>query len=279
MTLNKRIMQDVYNNLSIQANGIVINYDDSGIGEIPIVLIHGFPFDKSMWEPQLNYFKLNFRVISYDIRGYGKTTSDERDPDMNLFADDLIAFLDALHIDKAIVCGLSMGGYILLNALNRYPEKIFAVILSDTQCIGDSAETKEKRTKSIASIKERGLTEFASAFVKNVFFKDSYEENLKIIDKIKSVILSTSSQTVTGTLKALAERKDMCFSLREILVPALILVGEEDTITPLTESQRMKDNIPGSKLFIIPKAGHMSNLDQPELFNEYLNNFLSEILI
>lgn len=279
MTLNKKIMQDVYNNLSIQANGIVINYDDSGIGEIPIVFIHGFPFDKSMWEPQLNYFKLNFRVISYDIRGYGKTTSDERDPDMNLFADDLIAFLDALHIDKAIVCGLSMGGYILLNALDRYPEKIFAVILSDTQCIGDSAETKEKRTKSIASIEERGLTEFASAFVKNVFFKDSYEENLKIIDKIKSVILSTSSQTVTGTLKALAERKDMCFSLREILVPALILVGEEDTITPLTESQRMKDNIPGSKLFIIPKAGHMSNLDQPELFNEYLNNFLSEILI
>ena len=105
-------MQDVYNNLSIQANGIVFNYDDSGVGDIPIVFIHGFPFDKSMWEPQINYFKLNYRVISYDIRGYGKTTSDERVLDMNLFADDLISFLDALHIDRAVVCGLSMGGYI-----------------------------------------------------------------------------------------------------------------------------------------------------------------------
>ena len=272
-------MQDVYNNLSIQANGIVFNYDDSGVGDIPIVFIHGFPFDKSMWEPQINYFKLNYRVISYDIRGYGKTTSDERVLDMNLFADDLISFLDALHIDRAVVCGLSMGGYILLNALNRYPEKFTAVILSDTQCIGDSAETKEKRKKSIASIEEKGLTEFASAFVKNVFFKDSYEENLKIINKIEDVILSTSNQTVTGTLNALAQRRDMCFCLSEILIPALIIVGEEDSVTPPAQAQQLKDNIPGSKLFIIPKAGHMSNIEQPELFNKYVNNFLSEIFI
>ena len=272
-------MQDVYNNLSIQANGIVFNYDDSGLGDIPIVFIHGFPFDKSMWEPQKNYFRLNYRVISYDIRGYGKTTSDDRVLDMNLFADDLISFLEALHVDKAIVCGLSMGGYILLNALNRYPENFVAVILSDTQCIGDSIETKDKRKKSIADIEERGLKDFASAFVKNIFFKDSYEENLKIINKIESIILSTSSQTVTGTLNALAQRKDMCFSLREILIRALILVGEEDTVTPPAQAQRMKDNIPGSKLFIIPKAGHMSNIEQPELFNKFVNNFLSEIFI
>ena len=270
-------MHNVYNNLSIQANGIIFNYDDSGVGDIPIVFIHGFPFDKSMWEPQINYFKLNYRVISYDIRGYGKTTSDDRVLDMNLFADDLIIFLDALHIDKAVVCGLSMGGYVLLNSLNRYPEKFAAVILSDTQCIGDSMETKDKRKKAILSIKESGLTDFASAFVKNIFFKDSYDENMKIINKIENIILSTSSQTVVGTLNALAERKDMCFYLSEILIPALILVGEEDTLTPPAQAQRMKDNIPGSKLFIIPKAGHMANIEQPEVFNELLVEYAEDI--
>lgn len=272
-------MQNVYNNLSIQANGILFNYDDSGKGDIPIVFIHGFPFDKSMWEPQINYFKLNYRVISFDIRGYGKTTSDDRALDMNLFADDLIGFLDALHIDKTVVCGLSMGGYILLNALNRYPEKFAAVILSDTQCIGDSMETKDKRQKSIAIIEERGLTDFASTFVKNIFFKDSYDENIEIINKIKDVILSTSSQTVTGTLKALAQRQDMCFSLSGILIPSLIIAGEEDIVTPPAQAQRMNDNIKGSKLFIIPKAGHMANIEQPELFNKIVTNFLSEIII
>src|SRR4051812_26378965 len=115
--------------LSININGITISYTDSGNSSIPLIFIHGFPFDKSTWEPQITALKNTTRVIAYDIRGFGNSTSDNEPASIDLFANDLIAFMDALKISKAIVCGLSMGGYILMNAIGRSPERFEAVIL------------------------------------------------------------------------------------------------------------------------------------------------------
>jgi 3-oxoadipate enol-lactonase len=130
--------QAVEKNLYVDINGITICYDDFGKGLLPIIFIHGFPFDKSSWQPQLDFLRQTHRVIAYDIRGFGNSTSGKEKESIRLFADDLIQFMDALEIDKAIVCGLSMGGYILLNAAFRYPERFEAIVLSDTQCIADS---------------------------------------------------------------------------------------------------------------------------------------------
>ncbi len=271
-------MQNTGINFDIQVNGITINYDDAGKSNIPIVFIHGFPFDKSMWEPQLEYFKSKYRVISYDIRGYGKSTKDKRIASIDLFAEDLIKLLEVLKIDKVVACGLSMGGYILLNALNKFPEKFEAVILADTQCIGDSTETKVKRKKSILQIDENGLHDFAASFVKNIFCKDIQKSNKKIVNKIESLILSISPQTITETLNALAQRKEMCTSLSDISIPVLILCGEEDSVTPLSQSNAMHSTISGSKFLTISGAGHMSNLEQPEVFNKYVDNFISNII-
>ena len=139
----------------IPINNVTICYDDYGDSELPILFIHGFPFDKSTWEPQMEFLKISHRVIAYDIRGFGKSIAGNEKNSISLFADDLVKFMDALAIKKAIVCGLSMGGYILLNAVNRYPEKFEAIILCDTQCIADSPEAKAKRIHTIEKVKNQ----------------------------------------------------------------------------------------------------------------------------
>src|SRR5689334_21491870 len=128
-------LQTTGNDIQIQVNGTTVCYDDLGKGKIPILFIHGFPFDKTSWQPQMQFLKSTNRVIAYDIRGFGKSAAGNEKASIGLFADDLVQLLDALQLDKVIACGLSMGGYILLNALSRYPERFDAIILSDTQCI------------------------------------------------------------------------------------------------------------------------------------------------
>ena len=270
-------IQTTVDDLKINLNGITICYDDFGKGIIPLIFIHGFPFDKSSWQPQMESLKTTHRVIAYDIRGFGKSTADNEKTSMSLFADDLIKLMDALEIDKAVACGLSMGGYILLNAVNRYPDRFKAIILSDTQCIADSPEGKEKRYKTIEHIEAGGLNDFAEGFIKNVFCQESLDDKKELVQRIKTVVLTTSPETITGTLAALAERSEMGTSLSKITVPALILCGKEDKVTPLAQSEILHQHITGSTLHGIAQAGHLSNLEQPELFNRHVTEFISAL--
>lgn len=262
-------------NINITLNGTTICYDDLGAGTIPVIFIHGFPFDKSMWQPQVNFLKSSHRVIAYDIRGFGKSTTGTEKAGISLFADDLIGLMDALQISKAIVCGLSMGGYILLDAIIRYPGRFEAIILSDSQCIADSAETKEKRKSAIQQIEDEGLSKFAEGFVQNVFCKESLINRKDLVEKIKNVILSTTPSVVTATLRALAERDERCSSLHEISIPALILCGTEDSLTPLAQSEFMYSKIINSTFKRIEKAAHLANLEQADEFNGHMNKFIS----
>lgn len=265
------------NDIKIKANDISICYDDLGEGDIPIIFIHGFPFNKSTWQPQIDFLKPTNRIIAYDIRGFGESTANNEKVSISLFADDLVSFMDVLHIKKAIVCGLSMGGYILLNALHRYPSRFAAIILSDTQCIADSPQTREKRNQTIKEIEMEGLNDFATAYIKNIFFTDSLNEKKELTEKMKNIILSTSQKTIIHTMDALAHRHEMCSWLNKITVPALILCGKDDTITPLSQSEYLRNKISNSIFHSIDKAGHLSNLEQPEEFNNHFNNFLFSI--
>lgn len=260
--------------IKVKIDDADICYDDFGESAIPLIFIHGFPFNKSSWQPQMDFLKSKYRVIAYDIRGFGKSTSGNEKPGINLFADDLVTLMDVLQIKKAIVCGLSMGGYILLNAINRYPKRFHAIILSDTQCIGDSAEAKEKRYKTIQQIETDGLTDFTEAFIKNVFCQESLNNKKELVEKVKNMILSTKTEAVTGTLAALAQRQEKCFSLNEISVPALILCGKEDIVTPLIQSEFLHTHIKDSKLHSLNNAGHLANLEQADEFNKFVNDFV-----
>jgi len=258
----------------IIVEGNEVAYFDEGNREITVVFIHGFPFNKSMWEQQLVLLRDHYRVIAYDVRGHGNTSAHANEFSILQFTGDLLAFLDQLEIEKVIICGLSMGGYIALHAMESFPNKITGLILSDTQCSADTEEARGKRMKAIELIKNDGLEHYASDSVKNLFAPFSLENQKDKVDFIKNTILKTPPDNICKTLMALANRKEKCSTLEKIKVPVLIMVGEEDKVTPLAAATKMHELIEESALHSIKNAGHLSNLENPEEFNTHLKNFL-----
>ncbi len=256
-------------------NNLAVHYVEHGPASgLPLVYIHGFPFSLEMWESQLNAFAENCRTIAYDIRGHGASDPGDGQYTIDFFVDDLLALLDHCGIEKAVLCGLSMGGYITLRTLERAPERVKGVILSNTRSESDSNEAKIKRSNAIRMIKLRGAAEFAEDFVKTIFAKETTQSRPELVEKIKRIILNTSPLAVCGTQLALAARTDSTPMLSTINVPALILVGEHDILTPPSASQSMHEKIAGSEMHIIPGAAHLSNLENTELFNKVVGTFL-----
>ncbi|HSO88107.1 MAG TPA: alpha/beta fold hydrolase [Draconibacterium sp.] len=268
-------MRNSGNNIKITANSITVNYTDEGPENAPVIIfIHGFPFNKEMWNKQMEVLSENFRVIAYDIRGHGNSYSGTDDFSVELFVKDLLSLMDSLEIEKTVLCGLSMGGYIALNAMENHPSRFDALILCDTSCIADSPEAKGKRTKAIEGIWENGIEKFADESIKNFFAQESFITKRDVIAEVREIIINTTEKSVIKTLLALSRRKETCTTLWKIKVPVLILVGEEDKITPREAAQFMHDKINGSVMSVIENAGHLSNLENPDQFNKQLINFL-----
>ncbi len=268
-----------YQNLLTEANNVTLSYNDVGEGNIPIIFLHGYPFDKSTWKIQMDSLKSTYRVIAFDIRGFGKSTDEMTELSIDLFAEDLVSFMDKLNIKKSIVCGLSMGGYIALNAIIRFPERFKALILCDTQCISDTAEVKENRYTTIEQINNEGLELFIEKFVKSVFHPETIVNKTELVENLRKVVIANSKDIITSGLIALAERTGTCSSLETIQIPTLIICGENDKLTPVTQSQFMHELIKYSTLKIITGAGHVSNLEQPDEFNKHLLEFLNTLNI
>lgn len=258
-------------------NGINLYYNDIGSPESPIILIHGFPFSSEMWKGQiqtLQSYKKNLRVITYDLRGHGQSDVGDGQYTIELLVNDLIALLEYLKITKAILCGFSMGGYVALRAIEREPDRFSALILCDTMSTADSNEAKIKRATSIELIKREGIAPYGAPFLKAVFAPQTFDTNLGIIEELRRIILSNSPLGICGALLAMAGRTDSSEALAKIGVPTLILAGEHDAVTPPTVAKSMHDRIPNSELYLISDAGHMSNLENPVMFNEHLAKFL-----
>lgn len=256
---------------------ISINYIERGpTSGLPLVFIHGFPFSLEMWEPQLRVFSDKYRSVAYDVRGHGSSDVGDGQYSIEFFVDDLLALLDHLGIEKTVLCGLSMGGYIALRTLERFPGRVKGVILCDTRSEADSNEAKIRRSNTVKSIKVRGVKEFAEDFVKSIFAKETLQSKPEIVDRIKRIILNTSPLGICGTQLALASRTDTTPMLSSISVPALILVGEHDSLTPPSAAQALHEKIAGSELHIIPNAAHVSNLENTEMFNARIASFLNK---
>ncbi|MBA2583807.1 MAG: alpha/beta fold hydrolase [Bacteroidetes bacterium] len=230
-----------------------------------------------MWDPQVQALMDNYRVITYDIRGHGNSDSGNEDFSIELFVKDLIGLINALEIDKTFLCGLSMGGYIALNAIENYPHYFNALILSDTQCIADTPEVKEKRMKTIEKIKENGVEKYADESIKNLFATESFTTKVKETITVKEMIVNTSEKSLCNTLLALSLRNETCSNLNQIKVPILIMVGKEDKITPPDASWLMHEKTHNSLLIPIEQAGHLANLENPIIFNDSLISFVQQI--
>ncbi|CAN5329029.1 hypothetical protein BH23BAC3_BH23BAC3_23180 [soil metagenome] len=207
-------MRNLGKSLEITLNGISVSYTDDGLQDAPVIFfIHGFPLNKSLWSSQVDALEKNFRVITYDIRGHGESEVGPDTLSINLFSDDLIRLMDELGIKSGIICGLSMGGYIALNAILKYPDRLDALILCDTQCSADTTETSENRMSDIEFIKKNGVKEYAEKSVSNLFMPESIDNRSAELESVKKMIKEMSVATLTRTLRALADRRETCNNL------------------------------------------------------------------
>ena len=271
-------MRYIGTDIETKINNHTISYTDEGPDNAPvIILIHGFPFNKSMWNKQVEMLIENWRVIAYDIRGFGNSDAGTLDFSIELFVDDLLGLMDTLKIETAMLCGLSMGGYIALNAMEKFPKRFNALILCDTNCFADTHEAKDKRMKSIENIQGKGLEQYANDSVKNLFAPESFVTNKEKIEVVKETIMETAEPSIVKTLFALSRRKETCTNLHRISIPVLIMVGKEDQITPPDDARMMQKSIKGSILKIIEHAGHLSNIENSYEFNIQLEKFVASV--
>lgn len=261
--------------MRIKTNGCRTYYKQvNKEAETTVIFIHGFPFSHKMWQEQMDVLPKHIRGIAYDVRGHGYSEVGDGMYTVELFTDDLAALMEKLNVEKAILCGLSMGGYIAMRLAIKYPEKVSGLILCDTRAEADTNEARLKRAAAIQKVKSEGLESYAADSVKTLLAPASLD-NKALVQKTERMIEDTSRLAVCGTLLALASRLDSAESLDEIKVPTLVLVGEEDVITPPIASQTIHEGISGSRQETIPMAGHLSNLENPDAFNRAMLGFLA----
>ncbi|HEX6536356.1 MAG TPA: alpha/beta fold hydrolase [Gemmatimonadaceae bacterium] len=253
-----------------------MSYDDVGSG-MPVVLIHGFPHNRGLWAPQLAALSQVCRCIAPDLRGFGD--SDGGAPySMDRYADDVAALLDALGVERAVVGGLSMGGYITLAFWRRHRERVLGLILADTRAAADDAAGRERRRAMIALARREGPEAVAGAMIESTLGKTTRQRHPEVVGAVHAMFAAASVSAIVGALEAMLDRPDSTPTLATIDVPTLIVVGDEDAISPRREAEAMRATIAGSRLEVIPGAGHASNVERPAAFNAVVTDFVRSLV-
>jgi len=249
-------------------------FEDS-CDRVPVLLIHGYPLSNVLWDIQLSELTDIARLIAPDLRGHGMTDPTEPPYSMGLFAEDCAHLLDQLGITGPVVVGgLSMGGYVAFEFCRRYPERVAGLILSATRAGADSAEAKESRDKAAGVVIAEGMSAIAEGMLPKLLAPENYETQPDLVEYVRDMMLETSEDGVVGALAAMRDRPDSTPDLATIKVPILILHGADDQLIPLAEAEIMAAAFPRAKLVVVPGAGHLPNLEQPEIFNDAVRDFL-----
>jgi len=262
-------MKKIINGLSVFLEGNSKNKS--------IIFLHGFPYDHTMWKAQIDELNEKYFCVTYDIRGLGESSVGDGQYTMESFVDDLEIIVDQLKLDKPVLCGLSMGGYISFRALERFENKFSAVILCDTRSEADNNEGKLKRAAAIKRINTEGLIPFTKDFVTNCF-GDHYKQNNK--EGFEKRIAKSSGFDpvgVKGSLLAMLGRNDTTEYLTKIKIPALVICGEFDSLTPPTVMKPIAERITSVEFVVIKNSGHMSPIENPKEVNEALTKFLLKL--
>lgn len=260
---------------TFKLNGISIN-DYGGDGE-PLIFIHAYPLCSRMWNRQVEYFKDKFRVITYDIRGLGYSNEiDDYIFTMEELVNDLFDIIEHLKLGKVNACGVSMGGYIILRALIRDPEKFSSVILADTKAEGESNESLINRSNSIIKLKSGKKEEFLDEFLKKMVSEESYK-NEEIKNFVAMIMSWMDMKGLCANMIAIATRTTTFYQVKEINIPTLIIVGKKDVLTPAVHSFYMKEKIRNSVFKVIEQAGHLSNIEKPDEFNLAIEEFFQNL--
>ena len=253
--------------------GIELVYDNVGSGPA-VLLLHGYPFNRSMWREQADALKANYRVITPDLRGLGESSATQEPATMDKMAEDVAALLDELQVERAVLGGLSMGGYVAFAFYSRFQTRVRALILADTRPQADTDEAKRDRLSQAQKILKEGMESIADDFMKKVLTPATLSQRPEITERVRAMIVTTKPQGAASALRGMAARRDQTDLLPEIAAPTLIIVGNEDRLTPPRDAELMHKEVRGSRLEIIEGASHLSNLEQPEKFNRAVKDFL-----
>jgi pimeloyl-ACP methyl ester carboxylesterase len=250
-----------------------------GRGAGTLVLIHGFPLNPSMWDPQLVLAERGWRIIVPELRGFGTGDRAAADPpttSIDDYAGDTIDLLDQLHVKDAVICGLSMGGYTAFAMFRHAPTYFRGMVLADTRSQGDSPEAVTNRKNMQQLARDKGPAAIADALVPKLLCDATRASNANVVQHLRRQITGNSVESIVGALTALMTRMDSTPMLPTLRIPVQIIVGDQDALTPPALSEQMHHDIPGSQLAVIPGAGHMSNMEQPVAFNDALSAFLDK---
>ena len=262
--------------MQTQVNGITIAYSDQGTG-LSIVFLHDFPLNRTMWAQQVDALASEFRVITVDLRGHGESDAPLWRYTLDQSADDVSALLDHLAIQQALFVGLSMGGYILFAFYRKYAARVKGMILADTRAQADTAEGRDGRFQMAQTAYKKGPSAIADIMIPNLLSPATIQAKPEVVQNVRAMIENNQISGIAGDLMAMAERPDSLPLLPQISCPTQLIVGELDQATPPSDAKLMTENIPGARLVIIPHAAHLTNLEQPETFNQIVASFASEL--
>jgi pimeloyl-ACP methyl ester carboxylesterase len=253
-----------------------IAFEEHGQGN-PVVLLHAFPLSRKMWQPQIDSLVgANCRVILPDFPGFGETPLTSNISTMEALANGIAELLDSLKIDKAIIGGLSMGGYVTLNLFRLYPEKFSAMILADTTSFADTDEKREGRFKLIEATELKGMKAIIEEMLPNLTSDYTKSNNSQLIKQLEEAFLQTNPKGAIAALRGMAQRSDHTQILKSIQIPTLLIFGEADKVTNLEAAKNLKSNISDAKLVVLEKIGHYSNLEDFERFTQAVVDFVGE---
>ena len=260
----------------LRIRGIDLVYEDQGIGDV-VVFIHGQPFNRSMWNHQSHVFSKTNRLIIPDLRGYGDSVTTESIVLLDELALDIIYLLNELSIGKAVFVGLSMGGKIALEIYRLAPHLVKGLVLADTDARAEDATSYLNRKALAKKLLTGGMESYTSENIVHYLCKNTFETKQEVVDHLTKMMTGTDAAGAAAVQLGRAERRDHSGILSNIDFPTLLIVGDQDVFTPVTTAEYMQVRINGSELAIIKNAGHMSNMEQPEQFNQLLKNYLDKI--
>jgi 3-oxoadipate enol-lactonase len=255
-----------------QVNNISLAFNDLGTG-LPLVFLHAFPLNRTMWVDQETALSTQFRVITIDLRGHGESDAPLWHYSLDQAADDVCGLMDHLSIRQPILVGLSMGGYLALAFYRKYAERVKGLVLADTRAQADTEDGKRARFEMAQLTYTQGAGAIADIMIPKLLSPATIQTRPELVQRVRTMIEGNQVSGIAGDLMAMAERPDSQPLLPQISCPAQIIVGELDLPTPPSDAKLMADRIPDARLAIIPGAGHLSNLEQPELFNEAIRSF------
>jgi len=238
-----------------------------------VVLLHAFPLTAHMWQPQLELAGQGWHVIAPHLRGFA-AIDEPPAVSMDDYAGTIVDLLDALHIHQAVIGGLSLGGYVAFALLRLAPRYLQGLVLADTKSEADTPEGRDARVRMLELLRERGVSGVVENMMPKLLSASTPRQRPEIVERVRGLALSNSTEAIAGAIRAMMARPDSTPLLTKIGCPTLVLVGEEDTLTPPSLSEQMARTIPGAEYEKLPGAGHLSNLEQPSAFNRALAHFL-----